>query len=55
MRKRMSYNMKCPYCDKQCEAKTDEFTVTRRKTMQYFHRACYEANTRRAKSCEKIV
>lgn len=47
---KMTYNLKCPYCENDCKADQDEFTVTRRKTMQYFHRACYEANTRRTKT-----
>lgn len=43
---KMTYNLKCPYCDKNCKSDKDEFTVTRRKTMQYFHKACYEVNKR---------
>ena len=46
---KMINNLNCPYCDKEC-TKKDEYTVTRRKTKQYFHRACYEADTRRDKS-----
>lgn len=45
MAKKISYNLTCPYCDERCNRNTDEFTVTKRKTKQYFHRACYEANT----------
>lgn len=48
MAKKISYNLTCPYCEKDCIAGKDEFTLTRRKTMQYFHKACYEANCRRA-------
>lgn len=44
MSKKMITNLKCPYCDKECETKKDEYTLTRRKTIQYFHRACYESN-----------
>lgn len=50
MAKKISYNLICPYCEKECKAGKDEFTLTRRKTMQYFHKACYEANTRRVKN-----
>lgn len=42
---KMTYNTKCPYCDKECNNIKDEFTVTRGKTKQYFHRVCYYANT----------
>ena len=45
MSKKMITNLKCPYCDKEYNNIKDEFTVTRRKTKQYFHRVCYEANT----------
>lgn len=47
MAKKMTYNYKCPYCDKECYAIKDEYTVTRRKTKQYFHKTCYEANKKK--------
>lgn len=50
MAKKIVYNMECPYCNERCTAGVDEYTVTKRRTKQYFHRACYEANTRRAKT-----
>ncbi len=51
MRRKMEYNTTCPYCNKRATC-NDEFTVTRRKTTQYFHKACYEANSRRAKTIQ---
>lgn len=31
----------CIYCNNSCNAETDEFIVTKRKTVRYFHRNCY--------------
>lgn len=44
MTRKMMYNFKCPYCDKSCDTKKDEYSITKRKTKQYFHKACYEKN-----------
>lgn len=52
MSKKITYNMICPYCDKRCTTGVDEHTVTKRKTKQYFHRNCYESNTKRNKNEE---
>lgn len=42
-------NRVCPYCGKDCNIDYDEHTVTKRKTKQFFHKKCYEANTRKNK------
>jgi len=50
-RAKLIYNWKCPFCDETCSS-SDEYTITKRKTKNYFHRACYMANTRKNKSKE---
>lgn len=49
MAKKISYNMTCPYCNEKCDSWRDEFTLTRRRTMQYFHKSCYNLNTMKNK------
>lgn len=31
----------CIYCNSACNPDTDEFVITKRRTVNYFHKRCY--------------
>lgn len=31
----------CVYCNCECDPEQDEFVITKRKTINYFHKRCY--------------
>lgn len=46
MRGRMIVNTTCPFCNKSTTQR-DEYTVTKRRTKNYFHKECYLESCRR--------
>lgn len=43
-----SENSYCPYCGHYCSPFSDEYAISKRKTKQRFHLACYMQHTRKA-------